>query len=290
MNSGQEPVRAVPFSLPEPGPEIELNTLRGIFRRGGRREFLTPQRLAFDMLYRLDAGETIHQVDFTPHHLGPGDMLWLRAGQVHRWGEIGDLEGSVVMFPSHLTDPHAREMSIRPDAHRKSSWSSVELVRSGVAAAWEALFAPESEAMGAALRGHLRHAGLSAVLLRLGSASDDEPTNPADAHDEIFGWFLAEVEARFRTTHRVSEYARRLGYSPKTLTRAASIRGTTPKRVIDDRIILEAQRLLVFTARSVADLGAEMGFEDASNFSSFFRQRTGMTPKHFRELADVRER
>src|SRR6478609_7793495 len=100
----------------------------------------------------------------------------------------------------------------------------------------------------------------------------------AHRHD----WCGAEVEARFRTTHQVSEYASRLGYSTKTLTRAAAGHGTTPKSVINARVVLEAKRLLVFTTRSVADIGSELGFDDPSNFSSFFRHGAGTTPKTFR--------
>lgn len=55
--------------------------------------------------------------------------------------------------------------------------------------------------------------------------------------------------------------------------------------LIDARILLEAKRLLVFTTRSVADIGSELGFDDPSNFSSFFRQSAGTTPKAFRSGA-----
>jgi len=37
-------------------------------------------------------------VDMYHFTLAAGDVLWVRAGQVHQWGEIADLEGAVAMF------------------------------------------------------------------------------------------------------------------------------------------------------------------------------------------------
>jgi AraC-like DNA-binding protein len=269
--------------LATPGPEIELTTLEAIFRRGGPREFLSPQRLNFDLLYRVESGATVHQVDFTPHRLMPGDVLWVRSGQVHAWGGIGDLVGTVALFPGHGIDPESLELLTRGRMQRVNSWAAAEVDACGAATAWESLMAPEPAMMSAAVRSRLRRSGLSAVLLRLSSPTTGESAGgDISDQDETFHWFSAEVEARFRTTHQVSEYAKRLGYSTKTLNRAAAAYGTTPKSVINDRILLEAKRLLTFTSRSVADIGAELGFDDPSNFSSFFRHGAGTTPKTFR--------
>ena len=80
--------------------------------------------------------------------------------------------------------------------------------------------APEPAVMSGAVRSRVRRSGLSAVLLRLSSPTTGESAggDTVSDQDETFHWFSAEVEARFRTTHQVSEYAQRLGYSTKTLT------------------------------------------------------------------------
>jgi len=281
---GQEPTRSVPFLLPEPGPEIELNSLRAIFRRGGAAEFIAPQRLEFDLLYRVTSGSTIHRVDFIEHRLQRGDMLRVRAGQVHHWGDISHLEGAIALFPVHIIDVDAEAAPSRFLAQQPSSWSAAELEASGASAAWESLFAPEPSTMPPARRSLVRRAALSALLLRLDfTAVGETVPSPPDSRDETFRWFQAEVDARFRTTHRVSDYAARLGYSTKSIGRAARRYGTTPKQVIDARIVLESKRHLVFSTRSIAELATELGFDDASNFSSFFLHRVGMTPKQFRD-------
>src|SRR3954469_14984908 len=104
-------IRRVRFLPPDVGVgDIEVNTLRGIRDRGGPHEFLTPQRLDFDLLLHLESGSARHTVDFTDYALEAGDVLWVRAGQVHSWGEIGDIEGPVVMFGPHTVDERTRDL------------------------------------------------------------------------------------------------------------------------------------------------------------------------------------
>ncbi|MFG2590288.1 helix-turn-helix domain-containing protein [Streptomyces sp. NPDC048438] len=77
----------------------------------------------------------------------------------------------------------------------------------------------------------------------------------------------------------MDDYARLLGCSVRTLTRAAqTAAGTGARQVIDARRLLEARRLLGhsgWTARAVA---AHLGFPDAADFGRFFRNHTGLTP------------
>ncbi|RIJ60552.1 AraC family transcriptional regulator [Clavibacter phaseoli] len=294
VDMGQPTVRRVQFSLPGPGPGIELTGLREIIRRGGRREFASTQRLGFDMVYLLERGSTVHVVDLVPHELGIGEALWVRAGQVHRWGDISTLEGRVAMFPSHVIPPEVQQAltaaGYSGSAGSIPAWTADQLRESGAADAWRALHADDAGIRDPAARSLAREAAVSAVLLRLAAAAPDAADRaqhasaggPSTDRHRVFASFQAEVDARFRSERLVADYARRLGWSTKTLVRAAAEHGTTPKAVIDDRIVLEARRLLVHTQQPVADIAAELGFDDASNFSTSFRLRTGETPGAFR--------
>ena len=95
VKTGQANIRRVRFLPPAPGVgDIEVNTLKGIRDRGGPHEFLTPQRLDFDLLMHIESGAAVHTVDFTDYPLRPGDVLWVRAGQVHQWGAIDRHRGT----------------------------------------------------------------------------------------------------------------------------------------------------------------------------------------------------
>ncbi|WP_179273590.1 MULTISPECIES: AraC family transcriptional regulator [unclassified Rhodococcus (in: high G+C Gram-positive bacteria)] len=279
MRQGKS-VRGVEFTPSASDIEIELTTLRAIVRSGGRREFLAPQRLNFDLLYRVESGRTVHRIDFVEYDIAPGDVVWIHAGQVHEWGEIDALSGSVAMFASHAVGPSTQQLLAITAVNMRSFWTADAGTSAGVHTALDALFAPMPPSSGSGIRREIGRSALACLLLRLSSETDG---HPALEGAEVFAWFRAEVEAQFRSIRTVSDYAQRLGYSERTLNRAANSHGTTAKKTIDDRIVLEAKRLLVFTSLSVLDIGVQLGYDDPSNFTSFFRVRTGRTPSGFRQ-------
>ncbi len=97
------------------------------------------------------------------------------------------------------------------------------------------------------------------------------------------------LENRFATQKSVSQYAAALHLSEKKLT-ASTLRtlGKSPKNLIDERVMLEAKRLLVHTGFSVKEIGYELGFDDPAYFVKYFRKHTGKTPALFRESYLVR--
>jgi AraC-like DNA-binding protein len=99
---------------------------------------------------------------------------------------------------------------------------------------------------------------------------------------EVFAAFASAVDSHFSTSREVGWYARRLGYSERTLRRATqAATGRTAKQFIDDRVVLEAKRLLVHSHATAAECARHTGFDDAANFSKFFRRRTGLAPGAF---------
>jgi AraC family transcriptional activator of pobA len=91
------------------------------------------------------------------------------------------------------------------------------------------------------------------------------------------------VEANFKSAHSVSFYARELCKSPKTLSNLFAVYNhKTPSQVIQERILIEAKRLLSYTDRPVKQITFELGFEDVSYFSNFFKKHTQSSPVDFR--------
>nr|WP_324614235.1 helix-turn-helix transcriptional regulator [Streptomyces sp. NRRL B-1140] len=92
-----------------------------------------------------------------------------------------------------------------------------------------------------------------------------------------------ELERSYATTRRAEDYADRLGYTVKTLTRACqAATGRSVKHVIDARVALQAQRLLAHTDEPVATIARRLGFSEPTNFGKFFTRHTGTTPGDFR--------
>jgi AraC family transcriptional activator of pobA len=96
------------------------------------------------------------------------------------------------------------------------------------------------------------------------------------------------VEANFKSAHGVSFYAQQLCKSPKTLSNLFAIfNQKTPSQIIQERIVVEAKRLLCYTDRSIKHITFELGFEDVSYFSNFFKKNTGIAPSDFRNSPRV---
>ncbi|MER9306478.1 helix-turn-helix domain-containing protein [Mesorhizobium sp. M0496] len=91
------------------------------------------------------------------------------------------------------------------------------------------------------------------------------------------------VDAHFRDNWSVDRYVEALATTPHLLDKAArAVLGTGVKRVVSERRLLEAKRLLLFTVRTVEDIAYEIGFDDPAYFSRFFRERAGDAPAAWR--------
>lgn len=94
------------------------------------------------------------------------------------------------------------------------------------------------------------------------------------------------VEMHFKEQHAVQFYAAQLFRSPKTLSNAFAKYGAKkPLEVIQERLTMEAKRLLTFTEKSVKEIAADLGFEDAGHFTRFFKNYVGQTPSDYKKEA-----
>ncbi|CAL9326374.1 hypothetical protein SUDANB51_00473 [Streptomyces sp. enrichment culture] len=104
----------------------------------------------------------------------------------------------------------------------------------------------------------LRHL-VSVLVLRLAKVTGGSAA-PAPA-TEVFRRLSDAVERDHRVTRRVEDCAAALGYSPRTLSRASlAVTGMSAKKYIDERVLLEAKRLLLHTDRAAKDVAAELGY------------------------------
>ncbi len=105
-----------------------------------------------------------------------------------------------------------------------------------------------------------------------------------DVDSKLFKEFSVLVEFNFTKLHAVTDYATRLGVSPKSLTKHFQKIGTeTPSDFIKRRIILEAKRKLIYTNDSVKVIAFDLGFNDPAYFTRFFKKTAGKSPLQFKK-------
>jgi AraC-type DNA-binding domain-containing proteins len=96
--------------------------------------------------------------------------------------------------------------------------------------------------------------------------------------------FKAVVEKHYKTWHQVKDYADELNVSPNYLNEVIkSALNISAKDYIQNRLMLEAKRMTIFTAKSGKEIGFDLGFEDPSHFSKFFKSNTGISLVEFKE-------
>ena len=96
--------------------------------------------------------------------------------------------------------------------------------------------------------------------------------------------FKERLEDNFHNEKSVNKYAADLNITEKKLHKTTTlILDKSPKQVIDERVLLEAKRLLVHSSESVKEIGYTLGYEEPTNFIKYFRKHIGSTPSEFRE-------
>lgn len=76
----------------------------------------------------------------------------------------------------------------------------------------------------------------------------------------------------------VTEFAQQLFVHPSYFSQVVKeVSGYSPRQLIEERIFTEAVSLLKSSDYSVAQIAAQLGYDDASNFSRFFKRKAGTT-------------
>lgn len=108
--------------------------------------------------------------------------------------------------------------------------------------------------------------------------------NLNDTQIDIVRQFNILVDFNFKTKRKVKEYADLLHKSPKTLSNLFSIYNQkSPQHIIQERVVLEAKRLILFTDLQTQEIAYELGFEDPAYFSRYFKKIAKFSPSEYRE-------
>ncbi len=253
---------------------LEAEELRRRVASNPQRGF---ERVDFQCLLFVQSGEYSHTIDFETFRCTAGSCLLITPGQVHCFGSAADWDGWIlIVSPHHVPD----EVGRLPPHVRTPE---------GTAAAIAELFARMIDDASSAADPQTRNEllALQSELLVTRLLSCHAGQGQAQPVDQIavnrYREYRAAVDEHHRRWHLVTPYARHLGCSTKSLNRACRTTGdVTAKRVIVERIILEAKRLLAQSSHPAAKISTDLGFDEATNFVKFFKRETGLTPTQFR--------
>ncbi len=105
-----------------------------------------------------------------------------------------------------------------------------------------------------------------------------------DSQVDLIRRFNVLVDINFKTKRKVKDYADMMHKSPKTLSNLFSIYNQkSPQQIIQERVVLEAKRAILFTDKQTQEIAYDLGFEDPAYFSRYFKKVAGISPSEFRE-------
>lgn len=100
---------------------------------------------------------------------------------------------------------------------------------------------------------------------------------------------MAVLEALPNLTLQLSDVAAELGYSERNLRRQLDRSGTSYRTLLDQVRETRARALLSGSMQPIKSIAGAIGFESSSNFARSFKRWTGLTPKEFRDQAQVQD-
>ncbi|AFD05314.1 helix-turn-helix domain-containing protein [Solitalea canadensis] len=127
---------------------------------------------------------------------------------------------------------------------------------------------------------------LNSLLTDLNSAyfKNTEPITILNNNLSKFIEFKLMVETHLTEQPSVNAIAEKLALTTNSLYRIVKeYSGVSPKDFFTNRLMIEAQRKLQYSALSVKELAYELGFNDPDYFSRFFKKCTGKSVSEFLE-------
>ncbi|WP_051610241.1 helix-turn-helix domain-containing protein [Terasakiella pusilla] len=100
----------------------------------------------------------------------------------------------------------------------------------------------------------------------------------------VFVRYRTLVDDHYKDKWTVPDYADHMGLTENRLNRICqTFTGKSAFEIVQDRIMLEAQRFLIYTKAPINEIAYDLGFHDPAYFCRFFKKLSGQTPKKFRQ-------
>lgn len=107
-----------------------------------------------------------------------------------------------------------------------------------------------------------------------------------NSQSAVFNNFLRILEDNFRRDEGVSFYADKMNMSERNLNIICKNNfQKSVSEIIETRKLIEAKRMLLYTDKTVSEIGYELGYNEKSYFTRVFHSRMEITPTRFREMS-----
>ena len=233
-----------------------------------------------------------HQIDFNDEEVSPNKVFVISSGQLHQFKDLERPEGIIIQFDEGFFSKMDDNLDsiIKYSVFNAFHLPPYYLIGSET---WERLkgIAAEMNREKSDIEKFAHDSYIYSlvkmfliVLIREGLRTDNKPIYNNSAAYQYFINFRKALDNNYRRYHTVQQYATALRMSSKTLTqRVIQYSGQSPLQLINNKLIVEAQRMLKSKPMLIKEIAYALGFDDASYFVKFFKRQTGLLPSEFKE-------
>lgn len=111
---------------------------------------------------------------------------------------------------------------------------------------------------------------------------------PNELPNKDLVYFQDLIENYYKTERSMTFYAAKFSLSKDAFSKKVKKQfSKSPSQLINERIILEAKKLLHLTYKSIKEISQELNFEDEFYFSRYFKKNVGVSPSLYRKNVGI---
>lgn len=249
-----------------------------------------PSKHSCHTLLFITSGEHIMKVGYEEYRTVSHEIIMVPAGQVFSIENVNITHtGYICQFhPDILIGKYGnREMINDFDFLKISGNPKISLAQEDVKSITAILSRLQQEYLGTQTANlNIVQAYLIALFYEMNKNSA-QTFKSISAAEILSSKFKELIHNNIKTHHQVNYYASLLNVTPNHLNKSVKfVTGQSAAKWIEETILLEAKYLLFQTTFSVSEIALQVGHEDHSYFSRFFKKHEGITPIQYRKLID----
>lgn len=278
------------------GNGFRVEHMPALFGKSEVNDCMAHMHSFYEILW-FQEGEGMHTVDFKDYAAKPGTIFFLSPGQIHHFDRDEGYKGVAIkmctdmMKDSVLHDAGIGKLFLKYNAFHAYDSTPYYNIDDETARMLQPLVDEmEQEAQRYDEYGNMDILkSLLCIFLakiqRYGKHDAVECLDTLRPSHQLFIQFRRLVEKDYARLHTVQEYADELNVAIRTLHKSVNeCSGKTPLAMINERIVLEAKRMVRYSNMMIKEIAAELGYDDTSYFVKFFKRQTGYLPSDFREM------
>ncbi|WP_312079498.1 AraC family transcriptional regulator [Chryseobacterium sp.] len=111
---------------------------------------------------------------------------------------------------------------------------------------------------------------------------------PNELPNKDLVYFQDLVEKHYKTERSMAFYASEFSLSTDAFSKKIKKQfSKSPSQLVNERVILEAKKLLHLTYKSIKEIAQELNFEDEFYFSRYFKKNVGISPSSYRKNVGI---